>query len=113
MTINEQSVKQKLNGRSIAKDLIEALLADYSDEDIKIGIAREFRAFADSIDPRPSPETMTDAEAKEFEASKLGFGAYRGSTFGELSQSYLSFLIAGSEQIVRYSRSDIYRDRIE
>lgn len=113
---NSKSIQQRIAGRKIGQELIDSIKHDYQQQHTLLsGVARAFRLFCDEVDPIPQVEptlVMSDSEAKAFEEEKIQYGIHHGTSFGELPNDYMDFLIANAERLVRYSKSAIYQRRV-
>lgn len=109
----QSSIEQRIAGRKIGQSIVEMIKSDNASVSKATleGIARALRGWADEVDPKPDLLTMTEAEAIRFENTPIDYGAHAGEYRGQLPEGYFNWLIASAEELVRYSRSDRWRDR--
>jgi hypothetical protein len=103
----DTATQQRIAGRRWAEEVTETAQAEGSD--FLEGYRRQLkRVFAEDL---VAPDRMSEAEAIAFEAEQITFGKYLGLTWGRIPASYIGWLADQGRRLLRYVRSDRYRQR--
>lgn len=104
-----EAIRQKVEGRRYAKEIFSAFNVDEE--------TLEFREafWLQVLELVPIPEHLSykEEEAKRFEQTVIGFGAYSAHTYGNCPINYLILLSGATERLGAYLRSPIGQRRQE
>lgn len=111
MTTNEQDIKERIQGREFATEMIE--LVNGGSENFKRAFAIQARQYADSILGTPPTElrVMSTEEAMKFEVKEIKFGQHRGTEYRHVPLFYLHWIADSALDLLAYLRSDIGKNR--
>lgn len=103
----DTATQKRIEGRQWAEETI-AVAQEASPEFLE-GYRRQLkRVFAEDL---VAADSMSEAEAIAFEAEQITFGKYLGLTWGRIPASYIGWLADQGRRLLRYVRSDRYRQR--
>ncbi len=100
--MNEAALKQRIDGRKWAAEVVDALPAEESGEFRQGFMQRMKRCFAvREIDPR----AMSDAEAREFGRQPVSFKKYFGKSYDACPLGFLERIEEMNRPLAGYLRS--------
>jgi hypothetical protein len=104
----DQSDQDRIAGRKWAEECSEFALGQ--SRDFIEGYRRGLKGiFGGDLTPA---DAMTEAEAIEFEAEKLGFSIYGDMSWGEAPDSFVGWLGDKNARLARYLKSDRWKERV-
>jgi len=111
MTTDAERIQERIQGRGIAKtilalaelesqppNVVEAFWDHFNTEGMLYQMWEDRAAELGS-------SAMTDAEADEFEHTKIDFGKYQGELFCNIPMEYIAWLADKSIKVRRYMQS--------
>ena len=98
-------LKQRIQGRGIARALLEMATLDAEPADVQDGFWRELQDVMPKPIREPLPTAMTDDEAKAFEQCDIPFGKHMHEKYGMIPISYLGWVADQGIQLRRYMQS--------
>ena len=103
------NLQVRIDSAKAAIELLRELASESEDPEVRVGVAKGSRRFADEVLGAilvESPEEPLSAmERQRFENSSCPYRKYEGTPWGEVPVEYIEFLVDAVLPLKRYLRS--------